>query len=275
MALANIEGRKTQTRRIASFPLTNCSGLPADPERAWLDRSYESPSLGGCACLKIPYGPQDHNSHTVHRFFPKWQAGHTIYQKETFFHAAPFHHEPIFAALTVNNLYFADYAYRGKDRPSIIGDHHWTPSIFMPRESSRFTATITEVRVQRIQDITEQDAIAEGCLMDDDDHPLPQEIPHPKVGMTGWDSARDWYADLWNHINLKPSPVYGPKDKATGKRPLLHYVSHPWSLEDFHLFISNIKNPKSKTINLQSPAWLSKPLLIFPNPYVFAITYQP
>lgn len=75
----------------------------------------------------------------------------------------------------------------------------------MPRWASRLTLSVTDVRVERLQDISEQDAWAEGCTKGDPDDVggfFPAEEPDPSgIGYRGWDNARDWYADLWDHIN--------------------------------------------------------------------------
>jgi len=79
------------------------------------------------------------------------------------------------------------------------------PGMHMPRWASRLTLTVTDVRVERLQDISEQDAWAEGCAKgapDDVGGFFPAEEADPSgVGYRGWDNARDWYADLWDQIN--------------------------------------------------------------------------
>lgn len=60
------------------------------------------------------------------------------------------------------------------------------PSIHMPRVFSRITLDITEVRVERLQDISRGDAMEEGC-------PFPNMAAGP--------DPRQWYAELWDSIN--------------------------------------------------------------------------
>lgn len=59
-------------------------------------------------------------------------------------------------------------------------------SMHLPRVFSRITLRVTDVRVERLQDISRGDAMLEGC-----------PFPNMKAGP----NPRDWFRDLWNEIN--------------------------------------------------------------------------
>jgi hypothetical protein len=65
----------------------------------------------------------------------------------------------------------------------------WKPSIFMPKEACRIFLKLIDIRVERIQDITNEDSIAEGIVID----------------KTPFIEPMNAYASLWNKINGKGS----------------------------------------------------------------------
>lgn len=84
------------------------------------------------------------------------------------------------------------YAADGKDvwpQAAWYKERNNIPSIHMPRWASRLTLAVTDVRVERLQDISEADALAEGI----------ERIPYPEYGEWGWPQRK--YHELWNRIN--------------------------------------------------------------------------
>lgn len=89
-------------------------------------------------------------------------------------------------------VYAADGAPADRFSGTEIEGMKWAPSIFMRRADSRTTLEITDVRVQRVQEISEEDAIEEGCP---GDHAADRDL-----------DAVDEYRRLWDSINGKRSP---------------------------------------------------------------------
>lgn len=158
MVQALLEGRKTQTRRIVK-PQPN--GGP----------QAEMINLGGAWGLldgilsgewRCPYG----------------QPGDLLWVRETYRHIELPPHQ-------WDEVGECEIDYRATPRKIFEGcEVPWRPSIHMPRRDSRLTLRITDVRVERVQEISEADALAEGV----------------KRSQRASD-ARDSYASLWESIN--------------------------------------------------------------------------
>lgn len=103
----------------------------------------------------------------------------------------------------------------------------WRSSSQMPRWASRITLEIVNVRVERLQDITEEDANAEGIVRDDWGVYLGRSLP--QGGPNSRDRrrcARDAFMSIWDSI-------HGGKDKQTRKPIWSGWAQNPfvWVIE--------------------------------------------
>jgi hypothetical protein len=143
MVNALLEGRKTQTRRIVKHNLTQLGDghFYAFDHRGINYRvNTRTTTVRAWANLL--------------QFCPYGQPGDRLWVKETFgiTESAPY------ADGQVDEVAI----YRADGWNDDTGHFKWKPSIFMPRKFSRILLEITEVRVERLQDISEADAKAEG-----------------------------------------------------------------------------------------------------------------
>ncbi len=125
------------------------------------------------------------------------------------------------------------------------------PSIFMFRWASRLLLEVKDVRVERVQDITEEDAEAEGIFDASGLHWWDCLGPYEEY--CGHESPEEHFARLWDSINAKPKPAYTRDDD--GKKVIDHYVSYPWE---------NVQEARKHR---------GKPWLVIGNPWVFVIVF--
>jgi hypothetical protein len=160
MVRAILDGRKTQTRRVIK---------PQVEDKYWFNKMNHA-SI---------WNPRDQ----LPRFCPFGQAGDQLWVRETWATLPFYNHIKPSKLISGHKIY-----YRAK--PNINDSHYmWRPSIYMPRWASRITLEIVKVRVERVQEISEDDALAEGCRA-------------WVEGGKETDSTVSDYAQLWNEINL-------------------------------------------------------------------------
>lgn len=178
MVRALLAGTKTQTRRVvkpqpdsthSGFPYWNVGGYRA----SWCRSAEDGGPLEPENPLLCHYG----------------QPGDRLWVRETFGH---FERNENFK-LGCEVLYRAD--------GNCLELEPWRPSIHMPRWASRTLLEITSVRIERLQDISDEDARAEGleCMAGD-----PECGYRNYLDQTGQDwslSPRESFQSLWESIN--------------------------------------------------------------------------
>jgi len=223
MVRALLAGTKTQTRRVVK-PQFAADAIPVempatDPAGGWV-----VPGHSGVWWCDAAANPDD-----VRRC-PYGKRGEKLWVKETWRIGAWDENEGAFAIDycdgpdktwrktpetpegedLFNRLWYqsTDELWAKGIKPDPEGNYHWQPgesplrwrpSIHMPRWASRITLEITSVRVERLQDISEADAIAEGCTQNHNGYFWGG--PHQTGGLKQMATALQAYQDLWESIN--------------------------------------------------------------------------
>lgn len=164
MVRAILDGSKTQTRRALTSHHINLIKFAAH--------------IGECYPLEDMH---DGSQSYYRQYCPFGQIGDRLWVRETFAKGL----------CTKSGL-----AYRATHKPEDLEEGwfeqiKWTPSIHMPRWASRINLEITNVRVERLNDISEEDALAEG--MDNGTSEAARAV--------GWyEKPRRAFRRLWSQI---------------------------------------------------------------------------
>ncbi len=189
MVKAILEGRKTTTRRIAKwqrreeFINNNLSQCVADK---YVNDVY---------CLYQKIG--NYWNEMTHPLKQPYKCGDVLYVRETW------------------SILDGSYIYKADD-PSPAGWYQtsWNPSIHMPKDAARLFLRVTNVRVARLQDISNEDIINEGVRTGVVKH-YENQMPYEESENVRY-AHEIAFADLWNST-IK-----------TGDYDLYSWEANPW-----------------------------------------------
>ncbi len=196
MVCALLDGSKTQTRRIVkNQPLEDVSPIRVSHYHPTVidRRGDEQPgteifgaySDGGEWGSKCPYGEPGERLWVRETFFAygRWETRYSAKKGRDEWH---------FIDMTLECDRIYQYAADNPDLPlahnrgGVLPGWWKRPAIHMPRVASRIAPEMTDVRIERLNDITDADAEAEGWPGFTDDN--------------GLDSMA-WYSELWDSLN--------------------------------------------------------------------------
>ena len=191
MVQAILRGEKTQTRRIMQEQ-PPCQLLSCGTSgRYWADNPED---------LRAKY------------FRCKYEIGDILWVRETWAKTGDNFHDD----WERKSIYYfkADNPFNEKELhenyPQMKGFPKWRPSIFMPKEACRIFLKLKSIRIERINDISENDSLQEGI------QPFTKDNNIFKHGLDGWEwqsmtkYAKEAYKILWQKINGEKSWAENP-----------------------------------------------------------------
>ena len=141
MAQAIQQGRKTQTRRVVKQIRTNDNGNVDFDFKNHSGRNIPKEDINSALVGLVDNAP--------------YKVGDVLYVKETYQHTEVLNIHP-----TDDNY---GYVYKADNQPwEDFEGWKWKSPMFMPEKAARLFIVITGIKVERLQDISEEDAIAEG-----------------------------------------------------------------------------------------------------------------
>jgi hypothetical protein len=188
MVRAILEGHKTQTRRMVKKALME----HFDPPRGEGDVKAGYPWICG-------YWEENVSAVNV---CPYGQPGDGLWVRETW-RASWTNDDEAPSEMDMGT----DIRYEADGFETLCGNYAWSkkvrPSIFMPRWASRILLEVTVVRVERLQDISEDDAMAEGVEYDQgwEEEPGWGFRDYSTDSDFVFADARHSYRSLWESIN--------------------------------------------------------------------------
>ena len=209
MVRATLAGQKTMTRRV----------IKEHPLEGPADAIFPDGSGKGFVAW---WGPGPHTAEKTAKLYPGedgfkcpyGQVGDRLWVRESWKTYASLDHLP---PREISTWAAIEYSAGGSNvvgQESLHGMGKSRPSIFMPRWASRITLEITGVKVERLQDITDIDAMAEGLSRLSKDaltfkYGIPDRDGLPGNDDCGW-HWKEWTANpgvafkkLWDSINGK------------------------------------------------------------------------
>lgn len=181
MVQAILDGRKTQTRRVCKNNVRGNGFWSKSLDDFICENDYLPPSA-----LLMDYKAGGHYLTTSD--LEGWgeacrlgQPGDQLWVKETYW--LDDEDGSILFAANQSDREIVDQ----NKRETGLQKFNWKPSIFMPRWASRIDLRINSVRVERLQDISEADAMAEG-------------VPN-SLHLAGGRFAKENFEHLWRSIN--------------------------------------------------------------------------